>query len=127
MFKWVGHIETVMRFCRVLEGAGGLTLGRFWGGRRVRDRPRPSAGQEWSPRILGYLRTVEDDAVSHGPHGIQEVVGSTPIGSTSPSSPFARRYTRLASSQLNHGDLGPGSSRLTVRELCGFSGRSQAG
>ena len=28
-------------------------------------------------------------------HGIQEVVGSTPISSTLPSSPFARRYTRL--------------------------------
>jgi len=29
----------------------------------VRDRSRPSAGQEWSPRFLACLRTVEDGGV----------------------------------------------------------------
>src|SRR5207245_6119519 len=52
------------------------------GGQAVRDRARRSAGQEWSSRFLACSRTGEDGGVPHAPHGIQEVEGSTPFGST---------------------------------------------
>src|SRR5439155_18189216 len=45
------------------ESSSRHLLGRFWGGQAVRDRSRPSAGQEWSPRFLACLRTVEDGGV----------------------------------------------------------------
>src|SRR5262249_45716576 len=70
-------------------------LGRFWGGRMVRDRLQLSAGQEGSPRIPECLRTVEDGTSPRGPHGIQEVVGSPPFGSTLPFSPTGTIYVEL--------------------------------
>ena len=69
-------------------------------------------------RFHAQSRPVAHDRDDHGIHGIQEVEGSTPFGSTSP---FARPDGDLALAQLHH-RVGRFRRRpWFIEALCGFS------